>query len=86
MGIKNSFKLYQDNDPKHKAHLVRCWLLYNCPKVIKTPAQSPDMNPIENWSEELERRIQTKPISSLKHLKERLQEEWHRIDSNYFKK
>ena len=25
MGIKDTFKLYQDNDPKHKAYKVRTW-------------------------------------------------------------
>jgi len=44
MGIGNTFKLYQDNDLKHKAHDVRSWLLYNCPKVLKTPPQSPGLN------------------------------------------
>lgn len=45
------FQFYQDNDPKHKEHNVRTWLLYNCGKVIDTPPQSPDLNPIENlWT------------------------------------
>lgn len=47
LGILESFK-YQDNDPKHKAHKVPMWLIYNCPKVIETPPQSPDLNVIEN--------------------------------------
>ncbi|GBO41581.1 Transposable element Tcb2 transposase [Araneus ventricosus] len=46
MGISASFKLYQDNDPKHTSHICRLWALYHCPMVIKTPAQSPDLNPI----------------------------------------
>ncbi|GBO16604.1 hypothetical protein AVEN_186310-1 [Araneus ventricosus] len=51
-GIQNTFKLYQDNDPKHTALNVCLWLLYNCPKAIKTPPYSPDLNPIENaWHE-----------------------------------
>ncbi|GFU37095.1 transposable element Tc1 transposase [Trichonephila clavipes] len=41
----------QDNDPKHKAYKVRFWLLYNYPRVMETPPQSPDINPIENlWN------------------------------------
>ena len=48
---KPNFKFYQDNDPKHKEYNVRNWLLYNCGKVIDTPPQSPDLNPIENlWA------------------------------------
>ena len=41
-----SFQFYQDNDPKHSAANTKLWLLYNCPKVIKTTVQSPDLNPI----------------------------------------
>ncbi|GBM48043.1 Transposable element Tc1 transposase [Araneus ventricosus] len=48
LGIQNTFKLYQDNDPKHTALNFRLWLLYNCPKVIKTPPYSQDLNPIVN--------------------------------------
>ena len=59
MGTKDTFKLYQDNDPKHKAYKVRPWLLY---KVI-------DMNPIENVLNELDRRVRQKPVSSITELK-----------------
>ncbi|GBN21902.1 hypothetical protein AVEN_10147-1 [Araneus ventricosus] len=64
LGIQNKFKLYQDNDPKHTALNVRLWLLYNCPKVIKTPPYSPDLNPIENVRHELEKRTRKHEISS----------------------
>lgn len=46
-GIERAFKFYQDNEPKHKAHKVKV-LFYNCPKVIETPPQSPDLYFIEN--------------------------------------
>lgn len=32
----------QDNDPKHASYLVQEWLLYNVPKLLKTPPQSSD--------------------------------------------
>ena len=85
-GISDTFKLYQDNDPKHKAHKVRSWLLYNCPKVLETPPQSPDLNPIENLWSELDHRVHKTPISSLPMLKARLQEEWAKISPEYIKK
>lgn len=34
LGIANNFHFYQDNDPKHTAHIVQMWLLFNCPKVL----------------------------------------------------
>lgn len=82
LGIRRTFKFYQDNDPKHKAHITREWLLYNCPKVLETPPQSPDINPIENLWELLDRKVRETPITSKSHLKERLQEEWAEIPSS----
>jgi len=86
MGIRNTFKLYQDNDPKNEAYKVRSWLLYNCPKVLETPPQSPDLNLIENLWSELDRRVHKTPISSISALKERLQEECARIGPEYTQK
>ncbi|GBM79047.1 Transposable element Tc1 transposase [Araneus ventricosus] len=66
LGIQNTFKLYQDNDPKHTALNVRLCLLYSCPKVIKTPPYSSHLNPIENVCLELEKRARKHDISSKK--------------------
>ncbi|GBM71348.1 Transposable element Tc1 transposase [Araneus ventricosus] len=57
LGIGNNFVFHQDNDPKHTALNVRLWCLYNCPQNLKTPPQSPDLNPIEHIWRELEIRI-----------------------------
>lgn len=82
LGIGNTFQFYQDNDPKHKSYLVREWLLYNCPKVIETPPQSPDLNPIENLWNELDIRIRKHPIKNKAQLKEKLLEEWRNIQED----
>ena len=86
MDIINSFKFYQDNDPKHSAGIVREWLLYNCPKVIKTPPQSPDLNPIENIWHYLETQIRKHEITNKEILKNKLQEEWNKIEPQYLTK
>ena len=34
LGIRSTFKLYADNDPKHNSLNAKTWDLYNCPKVM----------------------------------------------------
>jgi hypothetical protein len=86
LGIENKFHFYQDNDPKHKATNTRLWLLYNCPKVMETPPQSPDINPIENLWDELGRRVARRHVTSKTQLKEILLEEWNKIQPEYCQK
>lgn len=38
----------QDNDPKHTSKVAKQWFQANNIKVLDWPAQSPDLNPIEN--------------------------------------
>jgi hypothetical protein len=57
MRIKYNFVFMQDNYPKHTAHNTRMWILRNTPEYLKTPPQSPDINPIEHLWDHLERKI-----------------------------
>ncbi|GBL80301.1 hypothetical protein AVEN_92224-1 [Araneus ventricosus] len=82
MGILPHSKLYQDNDPKHNAHICRFWALYHCPQVIRTPAQSPDLNPIENIWDHLNNSIRKFKISSKNELREKLMSEWDKIEGH----
>lgn len=83
MGIADTFSFYQDNDPKHKAIAVQKWLGSNCPNLVNTPAQSPDLNPIENLWSFLESKIRNHPITNKEELKKALQEEWAKIPLDY---
>lgn len=79
MGISDNFIFTQDNDPKHTAQNTKLWLLYNTPKWMETPPQSPDINPIENLWDHLDRKVREREIRNKNDLIIALQEEWTKI-------
>lgn len=79
LGIRDNFRFYQDNDPKHKSGIVQTWLVWNCPHVMQPPAQSPDMNVIENLWAILDANVRKRQISNKSDLKVGLVEEWAKI-------
>ncbi|GBM59472.1 hypothetical protein AVEN_131043-1 [Araneus ventricosus] len=81
LGIGNNFVFHQDNEPKHTALNVRLCCLYNCPQNLKTPPQSPDLNPIEHIWRELEVRVRKYDIKTKGDLKTVMMEEWMNIDA-----
>lgn len=77
--LGDDFWFQQDNDPKHAAQNVKLWLLYNTKHQLRTPPQSPDLNPIEHLWDLLERRIRQHHISSKEMLKTVILNEWRKI-------
>ena len=71
----------QDNDPKHTSKKARKWFEDHEFNVMKWPAQSPDLNPIEHLWGHLKRRLADypEPPKGILELWERAEKEWNEI-------
>jgi len=79
LGKGKEYYFQQDNDHKHTAKKTKEWLLYNMPKQLVTPSQSPDINPIANLWHILDLQIRKRKISNKNDIKIALIEEWSKI-------
>lgn len=77
----------QDNDPKHTSRLAYRWFNSASIEVLDWPAQSPDLNPIENLWSCLKRKMASydAPAESIHQLWLRVEEEWENIPSELCK-
>ena len=75
-----SHRLYQDNDPKHTSRYIQRFFDMNKVNWWKSPAESPDLNPIEKvWgSMKTYLRDKHKP-KNLEQLKEGIQTYWKKL-------
>ena len=67
-----------DNDPKHTSRLVKGWLNDKV-NVLPWPAQSPDLNPMEHLSEEVNRRVRGENYSKEGDLMAAIERKWKKI-------
>ncbi|GET66162.1 IS630 family transposase [Rhizophagus irregularis DAOM 181602=DAOM 197198] len=76
----------QDNAPIHTAKITKNWLKKNKIAIIDWPANSPDLNPIENIWKQLKDNIQARKTfpRTVSELKVALSEEWENLDCSIF--
>ena len=84
---KNNYIFQEDNAPIHKANTVKKWEVENKITSLPWPAQSPDLNPIENLWDELDRKVRKhKPLpKNQDDLWQILQNEWLKLDESIYK-
>jgi len=80
-------RLQQDNDPKHTSKYIGRFFAAEKINWWKTPAESPDINPIENVWGSLKQFLRSsyKP-SNLEELKEGIQQFWQTLTPSVCKK
>jgi len=71
-----NYYFQQDNDPKHKSKRCQEYLAYNNITTIEWPAQSPDLNPIENLWSILDQNTRDRKVNSKTELFEHLRQAW----------
>jgi len=70
----------QDNDPKHKCNIVMQYIANANIPTMAWPAQSPDLNPIENLWSILDRRLKARRPRNEAELMLILQKGWQELD------
>ncbi|GFU21674.1 transposable element Tcb1 transposase [Trichonephila clavipes] len=83
LGISGHFKVYQDNVPKHTADICLLCVLYYCPSIIKTPAQSLDLNTIEHVWDYLQQKLHEHQISNKQDFRKYVVEKLTKIDRSF---
>ena len=86
LNLGREWVMQQDNDPKHRAHIITHWLKEKEVELLKWPSFSPDLNPIEHMWDEVERRMKKEKPKNETELKQSLLRVWHGIGTDITKK
>ena len=86
LNLGRNWVLQQDNDPKHRAHIVTKWLADKGVERLKWPSFYPDLNPIEHIWDEIEKRMRKEKAKNEFELKQALLKVWYNIGNDVTKK
>ena len=75
-----------DNDSKHTSGLVKDWLKQKTIQTLPWPSFSPDLNPIENLWDGLERKVKKYQPKNLEKVELQLTQEWNNIELSALEK
>ena len=78
--------MQQDNAPAHKSRKTQLWFVNAGFDVLPWPAQSPDLNPIENLWGYLKQKVDAREVHGLDGLWKAVQEEWAAIPGEFLEK
>ena len=85
--FQDEHQLPQDNDPKHHSNYTKKLFEFHDSYWGKTPPESPDLNPVENYWGSLKQYLRTshKP-TNLDELMKGIQEFWHSLTPDVCRK
>lgn len=77
--MPTTWTFMQDNHPKHSSKVVKDWFLKENTKVLDWPAQSPELNPIENLWNVVKNEISQRNFKNAEELWMGIQDAWYAI-------
>ena len=72
-----------DNDPKHTANIISNYFSNKKWEILDWPAQSPDLNPIENVWADIKRMIKDRKPNNETELFETMKKAWLETETSY---
>jgi hypothetical protein len=82
LGLGRGWTLQQDNDSKHMSIATRQWLQQRRIRVMESPSQSPDLNPIEMLWTDRKKMVHARKPKNLRELAEFCIEEWQKVPAD----